>query len=332
MGGTLAGFAHAADTASCPAARQGASSPAAVSIDRGKLQKDIDALVKGGVTGIQVQVTDGSQQLALRGGVAERGTSKPIADQSHFRMGSNTKTFVATVMLQLVGENKISLDDTVDSLLKDNTSRSGKNITVRQLLQHTSGLADYEESLFSSMDAFNANRWKTYQPQDLVHMALDNVPQPTPGTWSYSSANYILAGMIIEKVTGNSWAQEVKARITEPLGLSHTSSPGTATSLPQPHTQADLPTDEDGTWLDITELNPSWAGAAGDMITTPDDLTRFWRALLQGQLLKPAQQAEMQTTVDAVSDALPARSQAGLGLFKTSSHLACSVVCVSGDC
>ncbi|MFE0044205.1 serine hydrolase domain-containing protein [Streptomyces albireticuli] len=302
------------------AAQPEARTPAHVRAD---LQRGLDDIIrKDGVVGAQATLANGTGRIHVTAGTAERGTNRPMPAQGYFRMGSNTKTFVATVMLQLVGEGKVRLNDTVDHWLPgvvDANGNDGKRITVRQLLQHTSGLPDYDESLpILGEEEFKKHRFDRYEPRQLVDMALRKKPLFAPGDgWSYSNTGYVLAGMIVEKATGRHWSEEVRTRITEPLGLTHTYSAGDRTGLPRPSARAYQQFKPGGPLLDSTELSMSWGSSAGDLVTTSDDLTRFWQSLLGGKLLKPAQLREMQRTVPAPDDRGNLVQEAGLGVFKT---------------
>jgi D-alanyl-D-alanine carboxypeptidase len=239
-------------------------------------------------------------------------------------MGSDTKTFISVVPLQLVGEHRLSLDDPVDRWLPGvvhGNGNDGTKITVRELLQHTSGLHNYTDDLreqITSIEAYRELEFHQFSRQDLVDLALAQPPDFAPGTgWNYSNTNYVLLGMIIEKVTRHSWASEVTRRIIEPLGLRHTYAPGSRTGLPEPHATGYLFFDRD-THIDTTAQNMSWADAAGALITTAGDLSRFWSAIGQGVLLRPAQQREMRQTVAAGGDATTVPgSRYGLGIFFT---------------
>ncbi|MFF1381729.1 serine hydrolase domain-containing protein [Streptomyces sp. NPDC058308] len=290
---------------------------------RADLQRGLDDIVrKDGVVGAQATLVHGKHHSSVRSGTADRDTGRPVPHQGYFRMGSNTKTFVSTVMLQLVGEGRIRLDDTVDQWLHgvvDANGNDGRRITVRQLLQHTSGLPDYDESLpVTDEEEFQKHRFDRYAPRDLVDMALRHRPLFEPGKgWSYSNTGYILAGMIIEKVTGRHWSDEVRERIIEPLGLKHTFSAGTRTGLPQPHAKGYQQFKPGGRLVDSTEVSMTWGGSAGDLVTTSNDLTRFWQGLLGGKLLAPRQMAQMLKTVPAPEASDKAVKEMGLGIFWT---------------
>ncbi|MEV6306917.1 serine hydrolase domain-containing protein [Actinoplanes sp. NPDC051861] len=231
----------------------------------------------------------------LTAGVGELGTAKPVPADGQVRIGSNTKTFVAVVVLQLVGERRVRLDAPVErylpGLLPD------KTITVRQLLQHTSGLPNYTEYL--NIDDLSL-RYKHFEARELVDIALAHPATFPPGTgWAYSNTNYTVAGLLIEKVTGRSVASEIDKRVLRRIGLRHTYFPAPyETGIRERHPHGYL-FDAEGKPLDITDLDPSWGGAAGQMIGTPSDLNRLFTALLDGKLLRPAELAEMQRTVPA---------------------------------
>ncbi|HEX4224993.1 MAG TPA: serine hydrolase domain-containing protein, partial [Pseudonocardiaceae bacterium] len=223
---------------------------------------------------------------------------------SEIRIGSATKTFVATVILQLVAERRLSLDDTVDHWLPGlvtGNGNDGSKITIRELLQHTSGIADFTDDmaqLFATPQGYYQHRLSTVSPGQLVGMALRHPPLFPPGDgWSYSGTNYVLLGMIIKQVTGKDWAQEVTDRIIGPLGLSHTYLPGTSPGLASPHADLYQQFDPGGPLIDTTVFNMTWADAAGAIVSTSDDLDRFFRALVGGQLLPSAQLAAMEQTV-----------------------------------
>ncbi|MFJ6793688.1 serine hydrolase domain-containing protein [Streptomyces sp. NPDC091268] len=298
---------------------------------RAGAQRALDEIVAAeGVVGAQAVLVNGRQRTHLTSGVAERGTDRPVPEQGYFRMGSNTKTFVSTVVLQLVGEGRMRLEDTVEKhlpgLVRGN-GNDGAKITVRQLLQHTSGLPDYAPHLpaIASEEQFRRHRFDQYAPRDLVAMALADRPTSEPGgRFSYSNTGYIIAGMIIEEVTGRPWSEEVHDRIIEPLHLRHTFSQGADLGLPQPHAKAYMQFKPAGALVESTEVNMSWGRSAGDLITTADDLARFWQGLLGGELLKREELAEMQRTVPVPAAAPGVVERAGLGIFRR--ELSCGAI------
>jgi D-alanyl-D-alanine carboxypeptidase len=272
-----------------------------------ELQHDLDAIRDTGISGVLAQVNLGPHHLRGTSGVADLTTGGAVDVDGYFRMGSNTKTFVSVVVLQLVAEGRLSLDDPVEQWLPGVVSGNGNSggaITVRQLLQHTSGIHDYTDDLLAqigSVEDYQKFRFESFTPEQLVSIAMTHEPEFAPGQgWSYSNTNYVLIGMIIKKVTGRDWTDEVRDRIIRPLGLRHTFAPGTGTDLPDPHAGAYLYLDRN-TPIETADENLTWAGAAGALVTTASDLSRFWDAIGRGTLLRPAQQREMRTTVLATT-------------------------------
>ena len=174
-------------------------------------------------------------------------------------------------------------------------------ITVRNLLQHTSGIYDYNNdeawNPFNTLETFEERRFYHYEPEDLVAVAMRHRPIFEPGTArSYSNTNYVLAGMIIEAVTNNPWAEEVRNRIIEPLGLAQTTV-GSGPQMPELHASGYYQFPDGGPLVDVTLLDPSAGDAGGAIISTPRDVTRFFSALLGGELLSPELLVEMQDSV-----------------------------------
>ncbi|MDA2811518.1 serine hydrolase [Nocardiopsis sp. RSe5-2] len=291
--------------------------------DRSTLQADLEAVHAKGVPGLLAAAHTGREVLTARCGSADRASDTPIAHDSSFRMGSTGKTFTAVVVLQLVGEGRLSLDDTVEDRLPGvvrGNGNDGTRITVRRLLQQTSGLAEYiyDVPIWSTKD-FQEHRYDSYTSEELVAMAMRHEPKwlPEPGDqrWSYTNTNYVLAGMIIEKVTGNRRAEEVRDRIIRPLGLDGTFAPGDDPRLPDPHPRGYTEFPDSAEPVETTEVNPTPFDAAGDLITTAPDLMRFWQALLGGGLLAPAQLAAMKQTVPAAEwDSVWPGARYGLGI------------------
>ncbi|MGW2328233.1 serine hydrolase domain-containing protein [Streptomyces sp. NPDC001700] len=269
------------------------------------LQAHVDAILKTGTVGVVARSTGPRAPRYATTGVADKTTGEAARAGDRFRIASTTKTFVSTVVLQLVGEGRLSLDDTVEHWLPGVVSghgNDGSGITIRQLLQHTSGLFDYAADFpeLTSLDGYEADRYTTWSPEQLVAIATKHAPNFAPGGgWSYSNTNYILAGMILEKATGHSWQQEVTARVIRPLGLRDTLAPTTYPQMVGRHLRGYSSFDEDRAPIDVTEINPTAGGAAGAMISTTADLNRFYQALLGGRLLHPAELAEMKTSVRA---------------------------------
>ena len=242
-------------------------------------------------------------------GLADKAAGQPMRPQDRVHIGSITKTFAATVVLQLAAEGRLSLNDSVQKWLPGVITGHGYHpaqITIRQLLQHTSGLRDYAaDPRFQAPQALE----KTWRPQQLVNIALRLGP-PVHG-WLYSNTNYILLGMIIQKVTGHSPVTEIRHRILVPLGLRDTSFPLTSKQIPGPHAHGYYGP------MDVTNLvNPSTAWTAGAMISNVHDVARFYRALLTGRLLPPAQQRELLTTIPVDDPGELFAEHYGLGIYR----------------
>jgi D-alanyl-D-alanine carboxypeptidase len=275
------------------------------------VQQGLDDLVAAGIPGAVAYVRRGGAQWRLSSGVADRATNRPAQAADRVRIGSNTKSFIATVLLQLEAEHRLSLDDTVDRWLPGVVSGNGNDgstITVRQLLNHTSGVYDYVADPRVLTPYLVQHDWNyVWTPQQLVAIAVSHPPLFAPGAqWSYSNTNYIIAGLIIQAVTHNSPIAEVYQRIVVPLGLWHTTFPSTDPTVSGPHLEGYYVN-----YQNVTYFSPSWAYTAGAIISNTEDLARFHRALFTGQLLPPAQQRELETTVP-----IGGTSQAyGLGVF-----------------
>ncbi|MFC3450298.1 serine hydrolase domain-containing protein [Amycolatopsis speibonae] len=275
--------------------------------DRPELRQAVQEFVDNGYAGMQLRVRDERGEWTGSAGVRELGgTAKPSTD-GHFRVGSTTKNFTATLVLQLVAEGKIGLDTPVVGVLP----RFGfdRRITVRMLLQHTSGLFNHTGELLPdgtivpgipwSGQEWVDKRFHTYQPEELVRLSLSKPPRFEPGaSWSYSNTNYVVARLLVEALTGHSFADELDRRILRPLKLRDTLSPGSWSGMPKPYAHAYYTYDDAGRQktLDVTHQNPSWISAAGDMISTTKDLQTYFSALQSGKLLPPWLMTEMRKT------------------------------------
>jgi D-alanyl-D-alanine carboxypeptidase len=263
-----------------------------------------------------VRQADGSVRN-YTAGVADLRTGEKMPADGRIRIASNTKMFTATVVLQLVGEGKIKLDEPVETYLPGLVHGAGgidgRQITVRQLLQQTSGLQDYDEELFAD---FVASLHTYYEPHDLLRVAFAKAPESRPGErFVYANTNYVLAGLIVQKVTGRPVGEQITKRIIEPLRLRHTYWPAEGeTTIRGAHPHGYFPAVGGSDPIDITESEPSGGWAAGALIGTPSDINRFLVGLLGGKLLKPAQLAEMKKTVDAPGFDTVGGSRYGLGI------------------
>ncbi|MFC4911575.1 serine hydrolase domain-containing protein [Actinomadura gamaensis] len=285
------------------------------------LQRDADAIRDLGVTGVQARVTgpDG-RSTVVTSGVADVRTKRPVPRDGRFRIASVTKTFTATAVLQLVGEGRLSLDDTVEHVLPGvvkGNGNDGRKITIRHLLQHQSGLHDDLPGFTSPADYYR-KRFERHTPEDLVARAMKHRPDFAPGTkWAYCNTGYLLLGMVVQKITGNPWHVQVRDRILRPLGMKDTYYPGEATGIRGPHAKG-YHLFQTGGLIDATEnRDGSWAGPAGGLISTTADLSRFFRALDSGRILRPAQLKEMRNGIPVqgeLADIWPGAKD-GLGLF-----------------
>lgn len=287
----------------------GAADPGGTGAQRTRWQADLDDLVGTGAVGALAEVRDGRAVWRGVGGVAEVGTRHPVPVTGRFRIGSISKTFLATVVLQLVAEGRLGLDDPLDAWLPGEVP-DGDRITVRELLSHTSGLYDVVRTLpMPPSREFYENRWRRWTADELIRRAVANPPafEPPGSAYAYSNTDYLLLGWIVERVTGRPYREEIGRRILRPLRLRGTTSPGGSPWVRGPHPHGYVPTPR-GALLDYTAMNPSVFGAAGDMISTTRDLDTFFAALLGGRLLPPALLREMET---------PVRRDApyGLGMF-----------------
>ncbi|GIH98811.1 serine hydrolase domain-containing protein [Planobispora takensis] len=272
---------------------------------RDELQRDLNGVRNAGAIGVQALVTaEDGEPIHAVSGVADLETRETVPLDGRFRIASDTKPFVAAVVLQLAGEGRLSLDDAVERHLPGvvrGHGHDGRAITIRHLLGHTSGIYDHsvdpEWNPFATRKTFDERRFDHYEPEELVAVAMRHPPAFAPGTaYAYSNTNYVLAGMIIRKVTGNPWRAEVRDRVIEPLGLTRTTL-GEDWRMPSPHARGYHQFEPGGPLVDATLLDPSAGDAGGALISTPRDLTRFFRALLGGGLLAPELLVQMKDTV-----------------------------------
>ncbi|GAA2263961.1 serine hydrolase domain-containing protein [Kitasatospora cystarginea] len=289
------------------------STPAAPAAALDPVQQGVNALVRTNAPAALASVTDrDGRTRTYTAGVGDLATGAKVPKDGQVRIGSNTKTFTAVVVLQLVGEGKIGLDASVDTYLPGlvrGDGIDGRRITVRQLLQHTSGLPNYLKYI-----DFAADQHRYFDARDLLDIALQYKADFSPGTkWEYSNTNYILAGLIVQKVTGRPLAEEIDQRIIKSIGLRHTYFPAPGdTAIREPHPEGYFRASAGAPLRDVTDLDPSMGWSAGQMISTDSDLNRFFTALLAGRLLPAAQLAEMRTTLPAES--LGPGARYGLGI------------------
>ncbi|MEU5464617.1 serine hydrolase domain-containing protein [Streptomyces althioticus] len=279
------------------------------------VQQAADRLVEAGAAGVQFRVTRDGDSFVVTSGVAELGSGRPVPADGRFRISCITKPFVAVVVLQLVAEGKIELDRTVESYLPG-LIPYGDRITVRNLLQHTSGLYNYADSFQKPGDRFLRDRYKHYEPEDLIAIAAAKPLEFEPGTkFAYCNTNYFVIGLLIKKVTGRTHREEITERILRPLGLTETVLPGDDPNIPGPHARGYMQIG--GEPVDVTLMNPSEAGCAGEIISTTKDLDTFFAALFDGKLLNEPEFTEMTTPLPPeMIENLPMGIGYGLGIMK----------------
>jgi D-alanyl-D-alanine carboxypeptidase len=278
--------------------------------------------LKRGLPGVAIAVQrDGEAPTIATAGVESLDTRIPLDASDRFAFYSITKTFVATVVLQLVDEGVLTLDDTVDRWLDDPAVMRIPNvdhITLRQLLNHTGGVYDYADDAGPfQRDAFDqpANWSKVWTPLELLSYAdgARYAPYSAPGHLAhYSNTDYILLGLVVQRATGNRLADVIRSRILIPLALDQTY----------------LAVDEEmaggyitgyqlvgGQLVDVSPLNTSWAWAAGGMVSTPADLARFGQAVFAGELLSPSSFKDMFTFVPSIRPHI----DEGFGVYRVGS-------------
>jgi D-alanyl-D-alanine carboxypeptidase len=294
----IAGAAMAKPTTS-------ASTPAA------DLQKDVDALVAAGAPGAILVVRRGNRTIHVTGGLADIARSTPIRPADRFRIASLTKSYVATVVLQLIGERKLSFEDSVEQHLPGVVPNGGR-ITIRELLSHTSGLFDFADDPRVLRPYLRGNFGFRWAPRKLVQIAVSHKPLFAPGAgYAYSSTNYVVAGLIVEAVTGKPLGTELRRRIFEPLHL-HATTFATTGRLSGPYARGYYVFDKPP-GSDVTAVTP-FPWAAGAIVSTGADVLSFYRALLSGRLLESTLLSAMRKTHSEGRRTDIAGARYGLGL------------------
>ena len=323
--GLVVAGALPAAAAATPAA--GSNGPRAA--QRAELERLAQELVRAGAPGVIVRIDDGHGrpvEIAEQARWTRRDHRLSAADE--FREGSNTKTMIATLVLQLVAEGRLTLSDPVEKWLPG-TVPNGGAITLRMLLNHTSGLYDYPQdpALWPSILGKDHRRWTSAQ---LLAVGVSHDPLFAPGTqWSYSNTNYAAIGAVLERVTGASLATLIRDRIARPLNLTHTYyatdaswhgryargyEPDAAHMPPGvPVEFTDLAGPHHDGHVNVSGIDPGWGAAAGAVVSTAQDWSRFLTALNTGRLLPAAQLAQMRDTVPQDPEQ-PDGARYGLGI------------------
>ncbi|NJP78925.1 beta-lactamase family protein, partial [Streptomyces sp. AA8] len=279
------------------------------------LQRALDGIVAEGVPGAIAEVRAGDRVWKAGSGTADLRDGRRAKPGDRFRAGSVTKSFVATVVLQLADEGRLGLDDPIGrhlpGLVPDGDD--GAPVTVRQLLGHTSGIPNHTDVLRRGDDPVRKVQNSRHTPRELVELALKE-PRPfnpgEPGKWAYSNTNYVLLAMLIERATGRTLDREIDRRIVHPLHLTDTTVPASS-RLPGRHLNGyeRLPGETEP--ADFTDFSPTAFWGPGNIVSTTADLNRFYRALAGGKLLPSHLWQEMWTFRE--TDRGPERTY-GLGL------------------
>ncbi|WP_030668292.1 serine hydrolase [Streptomyces rimosus] len=317
----LALTATAAAPASAATPAPASHNPVTKGLDRKDLDRSLAAIHSAGMYGVYSAVRDGKDEWRGAAGVADIDTGRPVRSQMEHRIGSITKTFAAVGILQQVARDRIELDAPIARYLPGVVPGDlGRRITVRMLLNHTSGIGDYIPGAFPSLrrldpQSIDDNRFRHFSPLELVRYGLAEPRTGEPGAVHvYSNTNYVLAGLILTKVTGQDAEKYLTRHVIRAAGLRHTYFPRTP-YIEGPHAKMyeslygriDPP-------RDYSVYDMSWAWALGSLVSTTADLNQFYRALLTGKLLAPAELREMQTTVPVRDATGRVQGYYGLGL------------------
>ncbi|MET9518395.1 serine hydrolase domain-containing protein [Streptomyces sp. NPDC002994] len=292
-------------------------------LDRPALRDSLAAIHKAGMYGAYSAVRDGSQQWRGATGFADVDTERRMRPDFEHRIGSITKTFTAVAVLQQVQKGRIELDAPIGRYLPELIpGERGRQVTVRMLLNHTSGIADYVLPAFPGIlenpgKVLEDNRFRRLDPEHLARLGLAAPPTAERGTHAYANTNYVIAGLLLQKVTGQDAETYITRHVIRKAGLRHTYFPRSP-YISGPH--AKMYESMYGyiePARDFSAYDMSWAGTAGAMVSTMRDLNDFYRQLLGGKLLGPAELRAMKTTVPAY-EAEPGEEVAmryGLGLY-----------------
>ncbi|MFD7337780.1 serine hydrolase domain-containing protein [Streptomyces violascens] len=321
--GMSAGPALAASPA--PAASRTAAHRTSGTLDTAALRAAIAGAGKPGADATAALVRIGGTEGSWLGsaGVHDLASNAPADPNARFRAGSVTKVFTAAMVLQLASEGRVDLNRPARTYLPGLIPAAYSNVTVRQLLNHTSGIPSVG-SPDDSLDHLYAHRFESRDPADVVREATAQKPDFTPGTEQhYDNIGYTVAGLLIERVTGDSYAHQLATRILRPLHLTDTYVPGADPAVRGPHNHGyQVFTRPDGSTelRDVTVWGAGDTFAAGDLISTTADLERFTRALFTGRVVRGAQLKEMFTLPDAsvrdMKTGKPAAYSAGLSTMR----------------
>jgi D-alanyl-D-alanine carboxypeptidase len=277
------------------------------------IRDSVKALVTGPIPGALLFVRQGDRSYTVTAGYADKVKKTPMRATDVFPIGSTTKSYTAVLVMHLVAERKIALDDPVSKYLPG-LLRYGNLITIRELLSQTSGLYDIANDPSFLAPYLHGKLGFAWTPEQLVGFAKAKPLLFAPGTrFSYSNTNYIVLGLLAERVGGESYENLLRDYISRPLKLSHTSLPASNKPLPDVHGYVSVGANGKNANLPPTDsaaLSPSYAWSAGGIRATAEDVADFYRGLFSGKLLPKAQ-------VEAMEDTQATGGQYGLGIFPT---------------
>jgi D-alanyl-D-alanine carboxypeptidase len=306
--------------ASAPPALAASSS---TNLDPAALKSALDGLRDAGMPGVFAEVREGGQTWRGASGVADVDTGRPVRPDMRQRVGSITKTFTAAAILQQVEKGRICLDAPIGDYLPQLVpGERGRKITVRMLLNHASGLAEYLPYAFPSLqtlspESLDDNRFRHFSPTELIGLGVAAPAVAEPGTTPgvYSNTNYLLLGQLLEQVTGTTVEHYITRNVIERVGLRHTAFPdGPRVDGPHPRMYEALFGLIDPP-RDYSVYDMSWVGVAASLVSTTEDLNRFFAKLLDGKIVNRSSLAQMQRTVPVISQT-GERIDYGLGLHK----------------
>ncbi|MFD7325296.1 serine hydrolase domain-containing protein [Streptomyces sp. NPDC059875] len=279
------------------------TSPAA-GFDPADLKSALDGVHRAGIPGVYAEVRDAGRTWRGASGVADVTTGRPVTPDMRHRVGSITKTFTAAAIMQQVEQGRIRLDAPIgDYLPRTVPGERGRKITVRMLLNHTSGIPDYIRYAFPSLPdspkSLDDNRFRQFRPAELIELGLAAPPAAEPGAVPgvYSNTNTLLLGQLLEHVTGTTAERYITRNVIERAGLRHTGFPD-GPYIKGPHARMyealhgviDPP-------RDYSVYNMSWVGPGAALVSTMEDLNRFYGKLLAGEIVDGSSLAQMQRTV-----------------------------------
>jgi len=298
-------------------------------LDPAALNAALNNVHRAGIPGVFAEVRDGDQVWRGASGVADVGTGRPATPDLRHRVGSITKTFTAAAVLQQVDRGRVQLDASVGHYVpRLLPGERGRAITVRMLLNHTSGLAEYLPFAYPSLAAFpkladttpqslDDNRFKQFQRTELIAMGVAAPPVGAPGATPgiYSNTNYLLLGQLLEHVTGTTAEDCITRSVIERAGLRHTEFP-VGPRIDGPHSRLYE------SWFgmidpprDYSEFDMSWVGPAASLVSTVADLNRFFRLLVAGEIVERSSLEQMQSAVPVISQE-GKKIEYGLGLHR----------------